>query len=119
MFLLIIIQTFGTIFLAILCKKTERNGWLLVAWCPSPSTLTSPPSQCTILPYSPSMKVKVYSKPGFIFPQMEFLEISCRNDRGFFSILFTVPSTGGFYKKTLLFSGFLKSRKKIHETGKL
>jgi hypothetical protein len=41
----------------------------------------------------------VYSKPGFIFQQMEFLNISYINDRVFFSMLFPIPSTGGFYKK--------------------
>jgi hypothetical protein len=34
-------------------------------------------------------------------------------------LLFTVPSTGGFKKKTILFSGFKNPYKKISKTRKL
>ncbi len=34
-------------------------------------------------------------------------------------MLFTVPSIGGFLKKTIIFSGFKNPHKKIRETSKL
>jgi hypothetical protein len=39
--------------------------------------------------------------------------------RVFCSMLFTVPSTGGFLKKTILFSCFKQCLQKIRETSKL
>jgi hypothetical protein len=50
---------------------------------------------------------------------MVFLDINLTNDSGLLLMLLTVPSTCGFLKNTILFSGFQKPYKKTSETRNL
>ncbi len=52
-------------------------------------------------------------------PEMVFLVINLTKTRDFCSMLLIVLFTGGFLKKTILFSGFKNPFKKIRETRKL
>jgi hypothetical protein len=46
------------------------------------------------------------------YPEIEFLITNLQKTRVFFSMLFKVPSIGGFYKKTTLYSAFKNTYKK-------
>ncbi len=64
-------------------------------------------------PCQPVYKIprgKIYSHP-----EMEFLDVTVTKDSSLFFMLFTVPSTGGFYRKPYS----RKSIQKFRETRKL